>query len=249
MRARLVGEKGADPSRALVIPDWADCDEIAPGSKQNAFAFAHELADKFVVMHAGNIGLSQDLEMLVQAATRLQRYPDVQIVFIGEGVKKPALRAQAEALGLGNIRFLPYQPKEGLRDVFATADVFVVSLRRGLAGYIVPSKLYGILAAGRPYVAAVEDATEVAAITKRYDSGFLVAPGDHVALAEKIAALKEDRDLAARLGANAHRAAFAFDRRLQIRAYYDLFHTLARPSAPLAPQEDAGVMSVRTGTR
>lgn len=247
MRARLVEEKGADPATTLVIPDWVDCDEIAPAPKDNSFARAHGLADKFVVMHSGNLGLSQNLEILVDAAERLRGYPDLEVVFIGEGVKKAALRALADGRGLTNVRFLPYQPKEELRNVFGAADVFVVSLRRGLAGYIVPSKLYGILAAGRPYVAAVEDTTEVAAITKQYECGLLVDPGDSAALAGKVATLYQNRETAARLGAHARDASAAFDRRTQIRAYYDLFRNLARPFVTAAPAQESDAVSMRTG--
>ena len=104
-------------------------------------------------------------------------------------------------MGLQNVRFLPYQPKERLVESFATADVFIVSLKQGLAGYIVPSKLYGILAAGRPYVAAVEETCEVAAITQQYDCGLLAKPGDAAGLAQQILTLYRDRKLAHRLGA------------------------------------------------
>jgi glycosyltransferase involved in cell wall biosynthesis len=127
---------------------------------------------------------------------------------------------------LSNVHFLPYQPREQLWQSFASADVFVIALKRGLAGYIVPSKLYGILAAGRPYVAAVEDACEVAAVTRQYDCGLLAEPGDPKDLAEKLLTLYQDRALAQRLGANARRAALVFDRRRQVQAYHELFQTL-----------------------
>src|SRR5712691_11264693 len=140
-------------------------------------------------MHSGNIGLSQGLETVVEAAAHLHGVPDIQFVFVGDGVKRAALEAQARTLGLQNVRFLPYQPKERLAQSFASADVFVVSLKRGLAGYIVPSKLYGILAAGRPYVAATEDNCEVTATTERYGCGLLARPGDADDLARKILAL------------------------------------------------------------
>jgi len=232
MRRRLIEGKGADPAKTLVIPDWADCAEIVPKSKQNPFSLAHGLADKFVVMHSGNIGLSQGLEALVEAAAWLRDFPDIQVVYVGDGVKRPALEARARALGLPNIRFLPYQPKERLAESFASADVFVVSLKRGLAGYIVPSKLYGILAAGRPYVAAVEGECEVTAITRKYDCGLLVEPEDPEDLARKILTLYHDRPRARRLGVNARQAALTFDRPHQVRAYYTLFRGLARvPSA------------------
>jgi glycosyltransferase involved in cell wall biosynthesis len=230
MRARLIAEKGADPHKLAVIHNWANCSAIVPGPKQNAFSRNHGLADKFVVMHSGNIGLSQGLETVVEAAAQLKDYPDIQVVFVGTGVKKPFLEDQVRTMGLHNVSFLPYQPREGLSDSFASADVFIVSLNRGLAGYIVPSKLYGILAAGRPYVAAVEERCEVATITQQYDCGLLAEPADPNDLAARILTLYHDRSLAQRLGANARQAALAFDCPLQVRAYYDLFQQLANAS-------------------
>jgi glycosyltransferase involved in cell wall biosynthesis len=232
MRKMLIEGKGADPARTVIIPDWADCEAIVPGPKQNAFSLAHGLADRFVVMHSGNIGLSQDLEVLIEAADRLRHVPDIAVVLVGEGVKKGALEEQARGLRLANVRFLPFQPKERLHESFATADVFVVSLKAGMAGYIVPSKLYGILAAGRPYVAAVEDSSEVAAITRRHDCGLVVSPGKASELADGILRLYHDRSLTRAMGERARRAALEFDRPRQVRAYYELFQELIthRPS-------------------
>ena len=227
MRERLITGKGALPQKVTVIHNWTDCSAIVPTERHNAFARAHGLTESFVVMHSGNIGLSQSLETVVHAAARLRQEPSIQVVFVGGGVKKPALEEQVRQLGLTNVRFLPYVPKEHLRESFASADVFLVSLKKGLAGYIVPSKLYGILAAGRPYVAAVEDDCEVTAITKQYECGLLTTPQDPVDLAEKILLLYRDRTLAERLGANARRASLQFDRPRQVRKYYDLFQQLA----------------------
>jgi colanic acid biosynthesis glycosyl transferase WcaI len=224
MKTLLVEGKGADPARTVIIPDWADCEAIMPGPKENGFARAHGLADRFVVMHSGNIGLSQNLEILIEAADRLQHVPDILVVLVGDGVKKAALEEQAR--GLPNVRFLPFQPKERLRESFASADVFVVSLKAGMAGYIVPSKLYGILAAGRPYVAAVDDSSEVAAITRRHGCGVVVGPGKASELAEAVLKLYHDRALARTMGESARRAALEFDRPRQVRAYYELFQQL-----------------------
>jgi len=226
MRRMLIEGKGADPAKTIVIPDWADCSAIVPGPKRNTFALGHGLGDKFVVMHSGNIGLSQGLEALVHAAEELAGVDKIEIVFVGEGVKKAGLQDFVRARGLRNVRFLPFQPKERLHESFAAADVFVISLKVGMAGYIVPSKLYGILAAGRPFVAAVEDVSEVCAITRRYDCGLLAEPGKPRDLADKILTLYHDRPLAERLGANARRAALEFDRPLQVKAYYELFREL-----------------------
>jgi colanic acid biosynthesis glycosyl transferase WcaI len=178
-------------------------------------------------MHSGNIGLSQNLETLVDAAAELRDIPDLAVVVVGEGVKKEALIARAHAHGLTNVRFLPFTPKARLHESFATADLFVVSLQRGLAGYIVPSKLYGILAAGRPYVAAVEADCEVASLTTRLDCGVLAEPGDARSLAAEIRTLYHDRERLERCGEHAREASLAFDRRAQVARYAALFREVA----------------------
>jgi colanic acid biosynthesis glycosyl transferase WcaI len=231
MRARLIDDKGAAPEKTTIIADWADTTAIAPGPKRNPFSVEQGLADSFVVMHSGNLGLSQSLETIVDAAALLQDLPDLRVVFVGEGVKKAELVEQARRLKLSNVTFLPFTPKERLGESFATADVFVVSLQRGLAGYIVPSKLYGILAAGRPYVAAVEESCEVARLTVRHDCGLRAEPGDATALARQIRTLYLDRERAARLGANARTAGLEFDRRGQVGKYMALLTRVARTPA------------------
>jgi lipopolysaccharide/colanic/teichoic acid biosynthesis glycosyltransferase len=234
MRARLIAVKGADPGKVAVIHNWADCRAIVPGPKDNPVSVRLGLADPFVVMHSGNVGLSQGLEVLLDAAERLRCHPDIVFAIVGDGVRRAALEAEARARRLANVRFLPYQPRESLASSFAAADVFVVSLKAGLSGSIVPSKLYGILAAGRPYVAAVEDTTEVAAITRRWRAGRLVPPGDAEQLAAEILTLYRDRDLARSLGENARRAALSFDRPDQVSAYERLFVEIAAAPRPLA---------------
>jgi glycosyltransferase involved in cell wall biosynthesis len=234
MRKRLIENKGAPAERTVIIADWADTAAVAPGPKRNPFSEAHGLADKFVVMHSGNIGLSQSLETVVEAAARLREVPDIQVVFVGEGVKKAQLQERAQALGLANVTFLPFTPKERLSESFATADVFVVSLQRGLAGYIVPSKLYGILAAGRPYVAAVEDDCEVAALTRAHECGLVAEPGDPDQLADRVLRFYGDRELTRQYGANARRLGLGFDRRAQVAKYMQVFRDVTRPAASSA---------------
>jgi glycosyltransferase involved in cell wall biosynthesis len=226
MRRRLVDGKGADPGRTLVIPSWADCSEIVPSPRKNAFSEAHGLDDKFVVMHSGNIGLSQGLERIIDVAERLSAFPDIRFVFVGDGVKRAALEAKAKERNLTNVMFLPFQPREKLTESFAAADIFLVSLKRGLAGYITPSKLYGILAAGRTYVAAVEDESEVALITRKYQCGLVANPDSVSHIADCILTLYHDRPVLKRYGEKARDAAYEFDRRAQIHAYFTLFREL-----------------------
>jgi colanic acid biosynthesis glycosyl transferase WcaI len=223
MKRRLIETKRADPLRTVVIPPWADCGQIQPGPKRNRFSIANQLADRFVVMHSGNIGLSQGLDVLIDAAAFLESYPEILVVIIGDGVKKGHLQEKVRLSGVKNVFFLPYQAKEHLIESFATADVFVISLKRGLAGYIVPSKLYGILAAGRPFVASVEEETEIAMVAKRFNCGLLAQPGDPADLAKNILQFYANNHMTRRFGANAREAAFHFDRKAQVKAYHDLF--------------------------
>ncbi len=227
MRRRLVEEKGADPARVHVIHNWADCEAIVPGPKDNAFARAHGLVDRFVVMHSGNVGLSQNLDVLIEAADRLRSKERLTIAIVGDGSKRQALEAMVTARGLTSVRFFPYQPKAQLHDSFATADAFLVSLKRGLEGFIVPSKVYGILAAGRPYIAATDPSSEAAAIVRDGQCGLVAAPGDPAALADAIATMYDHPAATAEMGERARRVARQFDRRIAVQMYHDLLTRVA----------------------
>jgi glycosyltransferase involved in cell wall biosynthesis len=231
MKRRLVEGKGAAAARVTVIHNWADCAALLPGPKDNPFARAHGLRDRFVVMHAGNVGLSQNLDIVLDAAERLAAHDRIRFVFVGDGSRRAALEARARERSLANVTFIPYQPREEMGKSYASADLFLVSLKPGLAGYIVPSKLYSILAAGRPYVAAVEDDCEVVEITRQYQCGMIVAPGDADALAARILEVYRDGPLAAELGQRARTAGLAFDRRRQVAAYAALFERVLSKGA------------------
>ena len=232
MQRRLVEEKGADPARVAIIHNWADCDAIAPGPKDNAFTRAHGLADRFVLMHSGNVGLSQNLDVLIEAASRLVSRERIVIAIVGDGAKREGLEREAARRGLANVRFFPYQPKALLHESFAAADAFLVSLKAGLEGYMVPSKVYGVLAAGRPYVAAVDFSSEVATIARDHGCGVLAAPGDPDALAGAIVSLADDPATTCAMGQRARTAALQFDRRIAVRAYHDLFARVAGRPRP-----------------
>jgi glycosyltransferase involved in cell wall biosynthesis len=219
MASRLVQGKGADPAKITVIHNWADTSAIVPSPKQNAFAAAHGLDSTFVVLHAGNIGLGQNLDVVIDAMALLATRRDILLLFIGDGNRRVALEERVKAGALPNVRFLPFQPRDQLRWTYASSDVCLVSLKPGLAGYIVPSKLYPILAAGRPYIAAVEAISEVAALTERHRCGVVVTPGDAAHLAAEIQRLADQRPEREAMGARARLAAELFARERQIAAH------------------------------
>jgi putative colanic acid biosynthesis glycosyltransferase WcaI len=230
MAARLRTGKGAESERIAVIHNWADASAIVPSPRHNPFAVAHDLTSRFVVLHAGNIGLAQNLDIVLEAARLLRDRPEVLFLFIGDGSRRGVLEQHARERGLDNVRFLPFQPRDQLRWTYASANVCLVSLKPGLSGYIVPSKLYPILAAGRPYVAAVDECSEVAAITHRFQSGIVTAPGDAGALAAAVRHLAGDAAACERLGAAGRAAAPLFDRARQISAHADLLRALTSRS-------------------
>ncbi len=156
MRSRLE-EKGARPSTMRVIPNWVDAGTLVPQPRVNVWGEEQGLVDRFVVMHSGNVGHAQNLDALVRAATFLRDLDDLTVAIVGTGARHEALVELAELLEVGDVvRFWPYQPRELLPLSLSSADVHVVGLARGLSGYVVPSRLYGILAVGRPVIVAAD---------------------------------------------------------------------------------------------
>jgi colanic acid biosynthesis glycosyl transferase WcaI len=195
----------ADVARAKVrvIPNFVDTESIAPGPTDNAYRAEFGLIGKQVVMYAGNVGFSQSLDLVLKAAAAMVDDERVRFVINGGGAARDELRHQAGSLG--NVIFVDMQPKARLGEVLAAADVHVVPLRRGLAKASVPSKLYSILAAGRPVVASVDEGTEVARTVVAADAGVAVAPEDPDAFTAAIRALLDDPARARTCGASARR--------------------------------------------
>lgn len=176
MRRRLQ-EKGTPAERLRVIPNWVDTSSLPPHPRDNDWARVQGLADEFVVMHSGNIGHAQDLDSLIRAATFLRDLEHLRIVIVGEGARRSELVTLAETLEVDHVTFLPYQPREMLPLSLATASLHVVGLARGLSGYVVPSRLYGVLSAGRPVIAAADDESETAQLVRSVGCGIVVPPG------------------------------------------------------------------------
>jgi len=220
---RIIKEKGINQDKVSVIPDWADSSKIFPVSKENTFSLTHNLADSFVIMYSGNLGASSGLETVIGSARSLKDYKDIVFVFIGEGIIKDKLIEFVKGYSLENVKFLPYQSKDMLSYSFSSADVFVIPLKKALTGYSVPSKIYGILASGRPYIACMDEESEIAEITKEFECGLLAKPEDPIDLTKKIILLYDNKELRQKMGENARKAAGLFDRKIGTKSYYELF--------------------------
>lgn len=190
MRDRLEA-KGVPPTRLRVIPNWVDTSKITPQRLDNAWAIEQGLAGRFVVMHSGNVGNAQNLDALVRAATFLRDLDDLAIVIVGMGARHAELVALAELLEVDNVRFLDYQPRAFLPQSLSAAHVHVVGLAQGLSGYVVPSRLYGVLAVGRPVIVAADSDSETARVASTAGCGIVVPPGRPELLAEAVRAARD----------------------------------------------------------
>ncbi len=185
-----LGRQRRRPTRVEVIPNFVDTVAIVPASKDNDYRREHGLIGKRVVMYAGNVGLSQSIGLLLEAARVLQDRADVVFVINGGGAARPSL--EAASADLPNVRFVDYQPIERLPEVLAAADIHVVPLKTGLAKASVPSKLYSILASARPVLASVDPNTEVARTLEAAGAGIAVAPDDPAAFILALVAMLDD---------------------------------------------------------
>jgi len=194
--------KGVPEEKIEVIPNFADTRFIRPLEKANSFSHAHRLTEKFVVLYAGNLGLSQGLEVMLEAAARLRERREIVFLIVGSGSRRDHLMAEAQRQGLENVEFLPLQPEADVPLLYASCDVALVPLRRGNTEISVPCKVYSIMASGRPYIASVDEASHVWKLTARANCGVCIAPEDGAALAEAVLHLQAGPERAREMGLN-----------------------------------------------
>jgi len=198
-----LAQKGVEAPRAVLFPNWVDVDAVRP--MEGPSSFRAELGirnDQIVLLYSGNMSVKQGLEILPQLATRLREEKRLHFIFCGDG----AYRAQLEqaVAGLRNVSFLPLQPLERLNDLLNSADIHLLPQRAGAADLVMPSKLTGMLASGRPVIATAGAGTQIADVVEGH--GLAVAPGDVEAFANASIMLAGNDELRRSMG----RAARAF---------------------------------------
>ena len=192
MRERLVQDRGLPSDQVSVVPNWPPSVVEPVPRDENPFRAEHDLADRFVVMYSGNMGLAHPFDAVLDAATRLQdERPEVLFLFVGEGPRKDDLQRQAARRGLDTVRFLPFQPKARLHESLSAADLHLVTMRHELEGLVVPSKLYGALGAGRPTLFVGPEGSEAARVVTEHDCGTVLPDPDGPSLADAIRAWHE----------------------------------------------------------
>jgi len=182
--------------RLHVIPNFVDTVAITPQDRMTAYRNELGIGDQLVVMYAGNVGFSQSLNLVVEAAAK---FPEIAFVINGDGAARKKL--QEDCAQLANVHFGDYQPIERLSEVLATGDIHLVPLRTGLASVSVPSKSYSILAAGRPMLAAIDPNTEIPNMLQQSGAGVAVNPDNGPAFIEALGRLISYRDQLSEMGA------------------------------------------------
>lgn len=199
--------KGVPAEKISIIPNFVDTGLIRPLPKQNSFAERHGLADKFVITHAGNLGYVYDLDTMLEAASFLAAYKDILFLIVGNGVAKGGLEQKARELKLENARFMPFQPYEDVPWLRASSDVQVSLYKNGAANDSFPSKIYEIMASGRPLLASAEAGSGVEDLVKTAECGVCVSPGDPERLAAAILHLYRNQGLRETMGERGRRYA------------------------------------------
>jgi colanic acid biosynthesis glycosyl transferase WcaI len=220
--AALLSDQLASVARVRVIHNWSDGLAIYPvAPADNALRAQWGLSDRFVVAYSGNMGRAHEFDTIVGAARKLQHDPRIVFLFIGDGYGKPALEQAVK--GLPNVQFRPYQPRHMLGQSLTAPDVHLISLRPELEGLIVPSKLYGVMAAGRAVLFIGAQDGEVSRLLQVHDCGYAVRLDDVDTLTERIASMAIAPEMTQRMGCNA-RAVFVrcFDQSVALRAWQDL---------------------------
>jgi colanic acid biosynthesis glycosyl transferase WcaI len=233
-------QRGLDATRIHVIPNWTDVSQITPQSVDTSITRREAgLSEQFVIGYSGNLGRAHEFETLLGAARLLRNDRRVSFLITGGGAKAAALRETVRAEQLSSFHFLPYQPAHLLSDSLAASDVHLVSLLPALEGLIVPSKLYGILAAGRPAVFIGDPDGEVARVIRRHDCGVAVGVGDSSRLAAELRTLSEAPMRLEALSANARRLAMShYTTEHAVAAWSGLLKSIA-PQLTAAPSSHA----------
>ena len=203
MRQRVL-KTGVETAKVRIVPNWADTDSVVP--QPTATSQSRQrlgLAGRFVVGYSGNLGRAHEFDTLIGAARLLRADSRFAFLITGSGAKAEALKESVRAEGLENFFFQPYQPAGLLSDSLAAADVHFVSLLPALEGLIVPSKIYGIFAAGRPALFVGDRNGDVARTLREHDCGVAVALSDCAGLADELRLLAESPQRVESMGANA----------------------------------------------
>ncbi len=206
--AQKVLEKVSNKDKIFIIPNWIDDDKVKEVSfEQNKFLRSFNIngKDEFRVLFAGNLGMAQDINIIVDAAVKLKDYEDIKFLIVGEGVQKKDTQKEVERKGLNNVCLYPMQPQELVPDVYSAGDVGLVTLKKGIIGNAIPSKTMSIMACNRPVIATVDKNSDYYNFINDEEVGIAVDAEDTDKFTEAILELYNDREKTKTFGNNARK--------------------------------------------
>lgn len=203
MRQKIIS-KGIPAEKVVMFPDWARSELFSVPATEGGNAFRRSLGikDEFLVVHAGNMGVKQGLEVILNAAERSRGDRGIRYLLVGDGSVRTQLQERAKAAALDNVQFVPLLPDDQFLDMLAASDLSLVTQQKIVADIVFPSKVITLMSSARAVVASVSPGSEVARVLREADAGVLVPAEDPAALFEAITALRNDRSRRHQLGSN-----------------------------------------------
>lgn len=228
MKKRVLQKVPEKENSINVIHNWSDSDRIFPVDKGKIGLFQElGLDNKKIVMYSGNLGRYQPLEVMIDTANELKDRKDILFLFVGNGGKKANIQNMAEVLKLDNVKFLPFQPQERLSESLSMADVSLMGIYPENEGVVMPSKLYSLLAVGRPIVCVSDPKSEVADILEQAGAGIQSSVNDSKELAKNILAIVDDHEKARRMGQNGRKYFLEhFERKIITKKWNDILNEI-----------------------
>ncbi len=211
-----------------IIPNWSDGEKIYPLEKSNNhFVDKFDLKNKFIIQYSGNMGLGHSFETILNGALKLKDHNDIVFLFIGGGPKKKEIIKFKEKHSLSNIKILPYQAYEDLLYSLNACDISLISMINSVDGLIVPSKLYGILASGKPFLFIGSDKNEISDLVKKYNIGRIIEEGKVKKFVDNVLYYYNNRDELKKEGIDARKIfEQKYDKKHAVKKYYDLLMDL-----------------------
>jgi colanic acid biosynthesis glycosyl transferase WcaI len=225
MRTHLLS-RGLKSERISVIHNWADVDSLIPQKRDNPFRVREKIpATSFLVMYSGNLGLTQRLDQILEAAELLLNRSEILFYFVGDGAEAPRLKEETRQRGLTNVVFRPYQPKTQLGESLSAADVQIIVLQSSLVPLLMPSKLYGVLASGTCSIVVAPIDSHLARIVQDDQTGIVIANANAAEIADSIRSLADNPAFVIGAGERARRVA---EDRYQRRCSSEQFHAVCQ---------------------
>jgi colanic acid biosynthesis glycosyl transferase WcaI len=228
MKKRLL-EKGINIP-IHIIDSWADQSEIYPIEKEKTrFYNEWNIAGNFIIHYSGNMGLNHSFDTILEAASRLNNHNDIKFIFVGNGAKRIEIEEYVSKNRLNNVIIKDYVAREYLNDNLNCSDVSVITLRKNSVGIVVPSKLYGIMASGKPIIFVGPQECEIAYIIKQHQIGYIIDDGDADSFVRIVLNLRDNPIIQSKLG-NKARLAFLmyYERKIATERHFDILMNLEK---------------------